>query len=121
MLADGFGVGSFENTSKGASFGPSWSTHWFRVTLTVPKRMSGQDRVQFNWDSNSEAMVYTEDGEAVQGLTGGGERIEWIFPQKWKLDGTAHVFYVEMACNGMFGNPAGKFFGPGLVCGVADA
>ena len=66
--------------------------------------MHRHERVQFNWDSNSEAMVYTKDGEAVQGLTGCGERVEWIFPQVWKTDAQKHVFYIEMACNGMFGN-----------------
>jgi alpha-mannosidase len=70
--------------------------------------MKHHERVQFNWDSNSEGLVYTEEGEAVQGLTGCGERTEWIFPQAWKTDGKMHVFYIEMACNGMFGNAGGK-------------
>ncbi|KAI5790319.1 glycosyl hydrolases family 38 N-terminal domain-containing protein [Geopyxis carbonaria] len=101
----------FKSTSKGDSFGPSWSTHWFRVRITVPERMNKQERVQFNWDSSSEGMVYTEDGEAVQGLTGGGERVEWIFPQSWK-DGKEHLFYVEIACNGMFGNAESDIIQP---------
>ncbi|KAF8246413.1 hypothetical protein K440DRAFT_553516 [Wilcoxina mikolae CBS 423.85] len=104
--------GKFKPTSTGNSFGPSWSTHWFRVTITVPERMKHHERVQFNWDSNSEGLVYTEEGEAVQGLTGGGERTEWIFPQAWKTDGKKHVFYIEMACNGMFGNAGGDIIQP---------
>ncbi|KAA8893384.1 glycosyl hydrolases family 38 N-terminal domain-containing protein [Sphaerosporella brunnea] len=104
--------GEFRPTGQGASFGPSWSTHWFRVTIRVPERMRDYERVQFRWDSNSEAMVWTADGEAVQGLTGGGERTEWIFPQLWKTDGKEHSFYVEMACNGMFGNPPGDIIQP---------
>jgi hypothetical protein len=51
-------------------------------------------------------MVWTEDGRPLQGLTGGGERIEWILPEKFR-DGKEHVFYIEMACNGMFGNAPG--------------
>jgi alpha-mannosidase len=74
--------------------------------------MKDYERVQFRWDSNSEAMVWTEAGEAVQGLTGGGERTEWIFPQEWKTDGQKHTFYVEMACNGMFGNPPSDIIQP---------
>jgi len=27
----------FRPCSKGESFGPSWSTHWFRITLQIPK------------------------------------------------------------------------------------
>lgn len=42
----------------------------------------------------------------MQGLTGGGEREEWILPDAFR-DGKEHTFYIEMACNGMFGNPKG--------------
>lgn len=42
----------------------------------------------------------------MQGLTGGGEREEWILPEEYR-DGNEHIFYVEMACNGMFGNAPG--------------
>src|SRR5271167_3103552 len=27
----------FRTCGKGESFGPSWSTHWFRITLKIPK------------------------------------------------------------------------------------
>lgn len=48
-------------------------------------------------------MVWTEDGRPLQGLTGGGERKEWVMPDSFR-DGKPHVIYIEMACNGMFGN-----------------
>ena len=38
-------------------------------------------------------------------MSGAGIREEWILPQDWK-DGKEHVFYIEMACNTMFGNAA---------------
>ena len=50
--------------------------------------------------------MWTEDGRPLQGLTGGGQRIEWIIPDAWR-DGKEHTFYIEMACNGMFGNAPG--------------
>lgn len=50
--------------------------------------------------------MWTEDGRPLQGLTGGGERIEWVIPDAWR-DGKEHTFYIEMACNGMFGNAPG--------------
>lgn len=99
-------AGKYESTQKGQSFGPSWSTHWFRVTLAVPERMKKQERLEFHWDGNCEGMVWTEEGEPVQGLSGGGERIEWVLPDLYR-DAKKHTFYVEMACNGMFGNPPG--------------
>lgn len=68
--------------------------------------MLDKERLEFHWDANNEGMVWTEDGHPLQGLTGGGERVEWIIPDAWR-DGKEHVFYIEMACNGMFGNAPG--------------
>lgn len=96
----------FSPTSTGAAFGPSWSTHWFRIRVTIPQHMLKKERLEFHWDANNEGLVWSEDGRPLQGLTGGGERIEWILPDEWR-DGKEHVFYIEMACNGMFGNAPG--------------
>ena len=70
----------FKPTKRGASFGPSWSTHWFKIQLTVPEDMRDKERLEFHWDANNEGMVWTEDGRPLQGLTGGGERIEPVAP-----------------------------------------
>lgn len=96
----------FRPTRVGEAFGPSWSTHWFRIRLTIPEHMRSKERLEFHWDANNEGLVWTEDGRPLQGLTGGGERIEWIIPDAWR-DGQEHTFYIEMACNGMFGNAPG--------------
>ncbi|KID91188.1 alpha-mannosidase [Metarhizium guizhouense ARSEF 977] len=98
----------FKETHIGASFGPSWTTHWFRLHLTVPKEILDQELLVLEWDANNEGLVWTECGIPLQGLTGGGERIEWNLPDSFR-DGKEHVIYIEMACNGMFGNaPNGK-------------
>ena len=68
--------------------------------------MRDGEHLEFHWDANNEGMVWTEDGDPLQGLTGGGDRTEWIIPKSWR-DGDEHVFYIEMACNGMFGNAPG--------------
>jgi alpha-mannosidase len=96
----------FKPTKVGESFGPSWSTHWFKVQLTVPKDMLKVERLEFIWDANNEGLIWTEEGHTVHGLTGGGERVEWILPEAFR-DGKEHTFYIEMACNGMFGNAPG--------------
>ncbi|KKY26012.1 putative alpha-mannosidase [Diplodia seriata] len=96
----------FRPASVGESFGPSWSTHWFRIHLTVPDELRHKNHLEFHWDANNEGLIWTEDGDPVHGLTGGGERTEWILPQSYR-DGKEHVFYIEMACNGMFGNAPG--------------
>ncbi|KIW66412.1 hypothetical protein PV04_05748 [Phialophora macrospora] len=96
---------TFRPTRRGESFGPAWATHWFRIQLTVPKHMCDGEHLEFHWDAGNEGMVWTHDGKPLQGLTG-GDRTEWILPNSWR-DGKEHTFYIEMACNGMFGNAPG--------------
>ncbi|KAL2214026.1 alpha-mannosidase [Sarocladium strictum] len=93
----------FKKTKIGESFGPSWTTHWFKVAFTVPAEFDDEELVELNWDSNSEALMYTEDGTVIHALTGGGERSEWVIPGEYR-DGEEHIIYIEMACNTMFGN-----------------
>ncbi|PNS13952.1 Alpha-mannosidase [Sphaceloma murrayae] len=97
---------TFKPTKKWESFGPSWTTHWFRVHITVPSHLTKKDHLEFHWDAGNEGLVWSEDGEPLQGLTGNGERSQWILPKKF-YDGKTHVIYVEMACNAMFGNAPG--------------
>ena len=96
----------FKPTKKGEVFGPSWSTHWFKIQLKVPGGLRSKEHLEFHWDANNEGLVWSENGEPLQGLTGGGERVEWILPKAFR-DGKEHTFYIEMACNSMFGNPSG--------------
>ncbi|KAL2072506.1 hypothetical protein VTL71DRAFT_11849 [Oculimacula yallundae] len=97
---------TFKKTTVGEWFGPSWSTHWFKVQITVPPELCKKELLELHWDANNEGMVWTDDGKPLQGLTGGGERIEWVLPEKFR-DGKEHTIYIEMACNGMFGNAPG--------------
>jgi alpha-mannosidase len=53
----------------GQSFGPSWTTHWFRVAITVPTAWAGEE-VHFLWDAQCEGLLFV-NGEPVQGLLGG--------------------------------------------------
>lgn len=94
----------FKETHIGASFGPSWTTHWFKVTLKVPSDIAKDEHLELHWDAHNEGLIWSEDGVPIQGLTGSDERIEWILPKSYR-DGEEHTFYIEMACNGMFGNP----------------
>ena len=96
----------FEKTQVGANFGPSWSTHWIKVELRVPSSLQNKELLELHWDAHNEGLIWTEDGVPLQGLTGNGERIEWILPEHFR-DGEFHTFYIEMACNGMFGNAPG--------------
>ncbi|KAK3300935.1 glycosyl hydrolases family 38 N-terminal domain-containing protein [Chaetomium fimeti] len=96
----------FKKTTVGESFGPAWTTHWFRVILKVPKELQDKRLLELHWDANNEGLIWNESGHPLQGLTGGGERVEWILPDSFR-DGKEHTIYIEMACNGMFGNAPG--------------
>lgn len=101
----------FKSTELGQTFGPSWSTHWFKVHLTVPKELTDKEHLELHWDADCEALVWTHDGVPLQGLTGYGERTEWILPKRFR-DGETHVIYIEMACNDMFGQDRGGIMPP---------
>ncbi|KAL8999670.1 MAG: hypothetical protein Q9169_001487 [Polycauliona sp. 2 TL-2023] len=103
---------TFEDTHVGASFGPSWSTHWIKVELKVPQNLQKKERLEFLWDANNEGLIWTEKGEPLQGLTGGDKRrIQWILPDNFR-DGKSHRFYIEMACNNIMGNAIGDIIQP---------
>ncbi|KAI1105211.1 glycoside hydrolase family 38 protein [Jackrogersella minutella] len=99
-------AGEYKPSGVGQIIGPGWSTHWFKVVLRVPSDLRDKEHLELQWDANCEGMVWTEDGNPLQGLTGGGERVEWILPDSFR-DGEEHTIYIEVACNSMFGNPTG--------------
>ena len=104
----------------GKSFGPSWRTFWFRLSFpSIPRSgedVSGRYDYYFSWDSNSEALLYLSDGTALQAYTGGGgpDRRDrcCITNEIERKDGSELVFYVEMACNEMFGTGTGMMIAP---------
>ncbi|GAA5808553.1 hypothetical protein MFLAVUS_001944 [Mucor flavus] len=84
-------------------FGPSWSTHWFRVTVNIARELDGE-QVVLQWDMGCEGMVWSTDGKPLQGLTGGSDqaRHDYIVTKRART-GDRFNFYIESACNGMFG------------------
>ncbi|GAX76602.1 hypothetical protein CEUSTIGMA_g4048.t1 [Chlamydomonas eustigma] len=96
----------FTPTSVGSKFGPSWTTHWFRLCITVPDEWEAlsDTPLLLSWDSGSEAMVWTEDGEPQQGIT--DNRNEYMLSSHVQ-PGQNFTLYIEMACNGMFGTTDG--------------
>lgn len=105
----------------------SQATHWFHVQVRIPNEFAGEE-VHFIWNADNEALVWGMDGTPVQGLTGGGmDILVYIFGFELDLylnpvavlagndarheyvlttrarGGDPIQFYIEMACNGMFG------------------
>lgn len=96
----------YRKISKGFKFGPSWSNHWVRATLNVPKEYQDCEVVQFEFDPGCEAMIYTAEGLPLQGITGGTDslrRVDFIIP---KPDRAYPIkIYIEVSANAMFGVP----------------
>ncbi|KAG7700170.1 hypothetical protein KL915_000859 [Ogataea haglerorum] len=92
----------FKPCRKGDRFGPAWSSHWFEVKIKVPAAWSDEELVVLKWDAGGEALVFDAHGLPLQGLTGGGERVEFELPAAWRS--TETTFYIEIGCNGMFGS-----------------
>lgn len=95
----------FRETSNGEQFGPSWSTHWFKITIkSLPESWSDKERVQLEFDL-PEGLVYSADGLPLQGLTGGqggDRRVDFILDSNVRK-ATNSIFYIETSMNGMFG------------------
>eukprot|EP00198_Chlamydomonas_reinhardtii_P001051 XP_001690386.1 predicted protein [Chlamydomonas reinhardtii] len=91
----------YRPAAVGEAFGPSWTTHWFRVRARTPADWEGEGPLMFRWDSGSEAMLYLDGPTPRQGIT--DQRNEYLLAPA-AVAGQELVFYVEMAANGMFGN-----------------
>lgn len=72
-------------------------------------RPTSLPRRTVEFDSSSEALIFTPEGSPIHGLTGGfgiERRVEHIVPERfWKPKGSSGVYeiYVEGSCNGLFG------------------
>lgn len=103
----------FQPTSIGTHFGPSWSSKWFHFSVDIPDQMDAAI-VCLKWDSNSEAMIYNNEGKPLQAFTGGGgsDRRDLYVIDRNATSGDHMSFFVEMACNEMFGNGDGGMIKP---------
>lgn len=97
---------AYKPTRTGQSFGPLWSTFWFRCETRIPDDWAGQ-RVDILWESRSEALLWL-NGKSAQGLNQdvikryGDDRPDAILVPRAR-GGERVEFQIEMACNRMFG------------------
>ena len=101
--------GEYRDAREGESFGPEWSTHWFRLEYVIPREWAGRE-VLLHFNSNSEGCVW-RDGVPLQGLTSfnwGPEDVRSYFIlEPEACGGERGTVYVEAAVNGLFGLSAG--------------
>lgn len=97
-----------EKVGVGSSYGPTWATHWFKIQLEIPDDWLGLE-VHFRWDAGSEALLWSPDGKPIQAFSGGishQKRTDYIISKKLETTAQKQAYYIEMACNTLFG--AGK-------------
>jgi len=98
-------LNEFKPVKVGDSFGPSWYTVWFNVKIKIPDDWN-DEVIYFLWNCHNEGLIWSVDGKPLQGLTGGSGddmRHEYILTKE-DLRKKNVEFYIEGACNGMFGN-----------------
>ncbi|ORX47281.1 hypothetical protein BCR36DRAFT_584796 [Piromyces finnis] len=98
-------LSEFKPVKVGDNFGPSWVTVWFNVKIQIPDNWN-DDVIYFLWNCNNEGLIWSVDGRPLQGLTGGSgddSRQEYILTKE-DIKNKNVEFYIEGACNGMFGN-----------------
>jgi len=101
----------FTKTSVSESFGPTWSTHWFRLQLDVPESWIGEE-VRLVWDTPvTEALVW-KDGKPLQGLSPEHKRTDFTISRKLVDSERSQELYVELAVNGLFGGNLGDQIQP---------
>uniref|UniRef100_A0A673YQR9 alpha-mannosidase n=1 Tax=Salmo trutta TaxID=8032 RepID=A0A673YQR9_SALTR len=98
---------NFEPYQVGDTFGPTWWTCWFKVSLRIPDSWRGK-QVHLRWESDGEAMVW-RDEQPVQGLTKEGEKTSYVLTECLEDEEPHSIsLYVELACNGLFGAGQGS-------------
>lgn len=92
--------GDFKPISVGEKVGPGWSTHWFKVTMNVPAEWKDKE-THLLWNTASEACIFDESGEILQGLSY-DHKTDFVLSVD-KKEQKDSVLYVEVACNTLFG------------------
>uniref|UniRef100_A0A0N5ATD1 alpha-mannosidase n=1 Tax=Syphacia muris TaxID=451379 RepID=A0A0N5ATD1_9BILA len=83
----------------GLQFGPTWSTCWFQIDITVPDEWKFKD-VVFRFDAQCEALVWNTSGRPIIGLSSDVGRTDLKLPK----DVSVQRYYVEAVGSGRNGD-----------------
>ena len=92
---------------EGETWGENWHSGWFRLRAQVPESWTGQEVVA-KLNFGGEALIVSDQGEPIQGLTGGSAFLEPFVRDRYRLfasceGGEKVELLVEAAANEMFG------------------
>ena len=99
--------GEFKPIKEGERWGETWDSAWFRLQGTIPDGWQGR-KIVAQLEFNGEAMVFSNSGVPLQGLTNGSVFKEnfarEIFPVSDSCRGGEQIeLWVEAAANQIFG------------------
>lgn len=92
----------FEEVGLPHSWGPAWSTAWFRLTGRVPERFAGR-AVHLRFDPGTEATVWVGN-DPVRGLDENRDSVDLGLLNVDNSAGASVEVLVEAACNHPFGD-----------------
>ena len=95
----------FQECSVGVRIGPAWTTHWFRLQITIPEELLGQ-KVWLRWEMGCESMLYDMDGNPLTGFS--DDRCEYLLAKEATESNQVFTFLIEAACLGLGGNGNGN-------------
>uniref|UniRef100_A0A1I7VP26 alpha-mannosidase n=1 Tax=Loa loa TaxID=7209 RepID=A0A1I7VP26_LOALO len=92
----------------GFKFGPTWTTHWFQVDISLPQNCQTETKIVLRFDPNCEALLWSVDGQPIKGLSPDFGRTDLAIPSS----PTVQRFYIEASCSDRFGDGDGNAIGP---------
>lgn len=57
-----------EEVGVGFKFGPTWTTHWFQVDISIPKNCLGETEIVLRFNPTCEALLWSADGQPIKGV-----------------------------------------------------
>jgi alpha-mannosidase len=97
----------YDVIQEGQNWGEAWDSAWFNLEAKIPQSWQGQN-IAANLDFSGEGLVYSHEGEILQGITNGsvfdGEFSRDIVRLMNKCKGGEKIHLdVEAVANGLFG------------------
>ena len=97
---------SYQPVMEGDEWGQTWESAWFHLRGCIPERWAGQEVVA-HLDFNGEAMIFSTEGDPLQGFTNGsvfGQVTRHTFILADQAQGGEPIdLWVEAAANAIMG------------------
>uniref|UniRef100_H2Y8R6 Glycoside hydrolase family 38 central domain-containing protein n=1 Tax=Ciona savignyi TaxID=51511 RepID=H2Y8R6_CIOSA len=103
----------FKPVKIGEAFGPTFSTHWFILTLEIPDSWRKRE-VELEWEAGCEAMLW-KDGVPVFSFSpqeDNGRTKTYKIPRSDCVNENTPTYVIEMACNRELGEGSPTMISP---------